>query len=102
MAFNKEAEALCYKGFKTAEMLCRHVIQEVTEIESEDGTHALFAAISTAGGALKTLAEIISAGAGQEGNLVCGSGNKETALVAGLAIARIMIPNKEGVKIDFS
>jgi len=92
--FTQDAQDTCKLAFQAVEVLVQKVVIDVTEKEgSHDGSHALFAAISCIGGGLKVLAELISADK---------NGNKETALAAALITARIMIPSKDGVALDFT
>lgn len=99
MAFHPLVEQMCQAAYQTTELMARASISKVGEIESNDSTNALFAAICAAGGALKTLSELIS---NQPEGDPTGNGGKETALIAALMVARIAIPNKEGVRIDFT
>jgi hypothetical protein len=100
MGFNEQAQSICCTAYHVGEQLARTTVDTVSQIEPLDGTHALFAAITTAGGPLKTLAEILAPG--ERGDDQNGKGNKELMLVAALVTARVMIPNETGIKIDFS
>jgi len=100
MAFHPQAEQVCIEGFGYAETLCQATTAKVQEIVPKDGTQILMGALAVAGGALKTLSELIAAGT--DGDVITGKANKETALVAALLVARIAMPHKKGLQVDFS
>lgn len=100
MGWHPAAEAMCHSSFETTEKITLMTVQNVQKIVPEDGTQALVAAISTAGGAVKVVADMIAAG--EDGDDINGKARKETMLVAALLIARIMVPGEGHCKIHFS
>ena len=103
MGFHPGTNDLCIKAFQSAEALSMAIVSTVGGLDPNDGTHALVGAVAAVGGALKTLASLISEG--EPGEDIADKATKESLLVAALIAARVMMPSpaiKGGFVLDFS
>ena len=89
--------------FNASERLAAISSHQISALSPNDGSYGIYGALAAVGGALKTLAELISEGV--EGETVHGQATKESMLVAALLAARTFIPWKNetgnGVVLDF-
>lgn len=90
--------------FNASERLCAIAAHNISELSPNNGSYGIYGALAAVGGALKTLAELISDGV--DGETVHGQATKESMLVAALLAARTFVPWKNetgnGVVLDFS
>lgn len=104
MQMHPKASDLGADIFHRAELFSTIASKQTGDLAPEDGSYGLYGALAAVGGALKTLAELISDG--EEGKTVYGQATKESMLVAALLAARTFIPWKDkdsnGVLLDFS
>lgn len=102
--FNPVIEQIATNGYHRGSKALFQVLTEIHEVDG-NGTNYLYAACMAAAPALDYIAKAIANGGEDErdnGHIKARNANKETALVAGLLLARCIKPTENGITMDFS
>jgi len=98
--FDSKVQEIASRAFVSAEITLMQHLQAVHDLGDKNGTTMVYVATVHAGAALQYLARAIAAGdTSEEKN---DHPTKESMLVAALMCGRVIIPQREGIQVDFS